>query len=579
MIGNVDNLLKIRELALMLRILEIIKSGQRIVKPVGMACILSITSLSLLEAADQPNILFIFSDDHALRTISAYSGAEGINQTPNIDRIANEGAVFTRSFCGNSICQPSRASILTGKHSHKNGVIRNGSRWDKQQQIFPRLISAAGYQTALVGKWHMHPMPTTEFDYHFTLSGHGGQGRYYNPEFEDNDGKLVKVDGYSTDIITSKAMAWMDGRDKSKPFMLMTQFKSPHTNVMPALRHLSLYKDVTFSVPDTYHSDLSGRNPYLNHSFMKMSGMRDSDVLKTGAQKGTYSLPEKNKKSIIAAKHKGVPGFYSYLTPSQLEKWHAHYDPINAEYGRRLAAGDVSKKEQDEFPYQRYIKDYLRCVAAVDENVGRLLKYLDDNGLSENTIVIYSSDQGFLLGENGMTDKRLMDEVTMQMPFIARWKGVIKPGQRIDSMIQNIDYGPTFIAAAGLPVPEDMQGRSLLPIFKGEEPADWRKSVYYSYHQSGAYNLPKIEGARGERYKIIRYYDHPKLKLGEQWELFDLKLDPKEQKSLATNPEYAEVMKKMRAELDALRDQYDVKAYEKKSPVRQAKHSPKRGVN
>jgi len=538
---------------------------------------LGAVSISMVQAADRPNILFIFSDDHALRTISAYAGKEGINKTPNIDRIANEGAVFTRSFCGNSICQPSRASILTGKHSHKNGVISNGSAWDNKQQLFTRLLSDGGYQTAMIGKWHMHPTPSDEFDYHCTLTGHGGQGRYYNPEFINHDGKTEMVEGYSTDIIATKAMAWMDGRDKSKPFLLMTQFKSPHTNVMPALRHLDLYKEVTFPVPESYHSSLEGRNEYLKHTFMRMSGMKAVDVLKTGPAKGTYTLPGNNEREIKLAQKKGIPKFYSYMTPAQLDVWHAHYDPVNAEYGRRLAAGKVSKKEQSEFPYQRYIKDYLRCVAAVDENVGRLLKYLDDHGLAKNTIVIYSSDQGFFLGENGWTDKRLMDEVTMQMPFVMRWPGKLKPGQRIDAMIQNIDYAPTFLDAAGLKVPKDMQGRSILPLLNGEVPSDWRKSVYYSYHQAGAYNLPKIEGARGDRYKIVRYFSHPKLDLGEQWELFDLKNDPNEQKSLADDPEYAGVMKKMRAELDALRQQYDVTVEQNKAPKEKPNKKKKRG--
>jgi len=552
------------------------KHHRNTLKLAGLGLVLSGVSLAFVQAADRPNILFIFSDDHALRTISAYAGKDGINKTPNIDRIANEGAVFTRSFCGNSICQPSRASILTGKHSHKNGVIINGSEWDNTQQVFPRLLSAAGYQTALIGKWHMHPMPSTEFDYHFTLSGHGGQGRYYNPEFEDNDGKTVEVEGYSTDIIATKAMAWMDGRDKSKPFLLMAQFKSPHTNVMPALRYLDLYEDVTFPVPASYHSDMKGRNEYLKHTFMRMSGMKATDVLKTGPAKGTYTLPGNDPKEIKEAEKKGIPKFYSYLTPEQLDKWHAHYDPVNAEYGRRLAAGEVSEKEKFEFPYQRYIKDYLRCVAAVDENVGRLLKYLDDHDLAKNTIVIYSSDQGFFLGENGMTDKRLMDEVTMQMPFVMRWPRKLKPRQRINAMIQNIDYAPTFLEAAGLKVPKDMQGRSILPLLNGNVPSDWRKSVYYSYQQAGAYNLPKIEGARGERYKIIRYYNHPKLDFGEQWELFDLKADPTEQKSLADDPEYAGVMKKMRAELDTLRKQYDVTVEESVAPKEKTKKKKKR---
>lgn len=515
-------------------------------------------SLQAAEQSSRPNILFIFSDDHALRTISSYAGEEAINSTPNIDRIAKEGAIFTKSFCANSICQPSRATILTGKHSHVNGVMTNGSKWNPKQQVFTRLLSRSGYQTAMIGKWHMHPMPSTEFDYHKTLTGHGGQGRYYNPEFVTHDGRTIVEKGYSTDIIAEESMEWMDQRDKSKPFMLMCQFKSPHTNVMPAIRHLKKYEDQEIPVPDTYHSDNKGRSSYLSKTWMKMSGMSAPDVLKTGPAHGTYDL----KKSSYGKKKKkkgALPGYYHYMDAKDLKAYHDHYDPINAEYGRRLAAGEVSEQEKLEYPYQRYIKDYLRCVAAVDENVGKLLDYLDKNGLTENTLVVYSSDQGFFLGEHGWTDKRLMDEVTMKMPFVIRWPAKIQAGQRPPQMVQNIDYAPTFLDAAGLEVPQDMQGRSFLPILKGENVSDWRESLYYHYHHSGAYNLPKIEGVRGDRYKLVRYYDHPRLKLGEQWELFDLEKDPKEMQSLHQNPEYAGIMKEMQQKLHDVRLQYGAK--------------------
>jgi N-acetylglucosamine-6-sulfatase len=336
---------------------------------------------------------------------------------------------------------------------------------------------------------------------------------------------------------------------------MMTQFKSPHTNVMPPLRHLDLYADLEIPVPESYHSKLDGRSDYLSHTWMRMRGMKSPDVLKTGPSKGAYTLSKRGTKR-GGRKVDALPKFYSCMTPAQLETWHAHYDPVNEAYARRLAAGEVPEKEQAEFPYQRYVKDYLRCVAAIDENVGRLLDHLDQAGLAENTIVIYSSDQGFFLGENGWTDKRLMDEVTMSMPFLIRWPGKVKPGQRIEALIQNIDYAPTFLEAAGIPVPGDMDGRSLLPVFGGKVPEDWRESLYYQYHQAGAYNLPKIEGVRTERYKLIRYFGHPRLKLGEQWELFDLEKDLAEQRSEHANPEYASVVEMMRAELGALRKQF-----------------------
>jgi arylsulfatase A-like enzyme len=448
----------------------------------------------------KPNILFIFSDDHALRTISAYAGGGGMNRTPNIDRLAEQGAVFTRSFCGNSICQPSRASILTGKHSHKNGVLSNGSKWDPKQVVFPRLLKAAGYQTAMIGKWHMHPFPSDEFEYHKTLSGHGGQGRYYNPEFVTMDGETVVEEGYSTDVITNESIEWLEGRDKERPFLLMTQFKSPHTNVMPALRHLGMFADVELPVPASYHSDLAGRNGYLKETWMRMHGMSAPDVIKTGPAKGKYELPGEDRKSQQEARDRGIPGFYSYMTPEQLDAWHAHYDPLNEKWARRLAEGKVSEKEKKEFPYQRYVKDYLRCVAAIDENVGRLIDWVDKAGIADNTIVIYSSDQGFFLGENGWTDKRLMDEVTMQMPFLIRWPGRVKPGQRISS-----DDSEHRLRADLPRRGREWRSRRKCRAVRccrcsaGEVPEDWRKSLFYQYHQAGAYNLPKIEGVRTDR--------------------------------------------------------------------------------
>ncbi|MBF0196717.1 MAG: sulfatase [Planctomycetes bacterium] len=520
--------------------------------------IVSLAPLTSAWCGSKPNILFIFSDDHALRTISAYTQGKGINKTPSIDRIATEGAIFTRSYCTNSICQPSRASILTGKHSHKNGVLTNGSAWNSKQQIFPRLLKSAGYTTAMIGKWHMHPFPSNEFDYHKTLSGHGGQGRYFNPEFVNHQGNTVVEKGYSTDVITNESIEWMKKQSKDSPFLLMCQFKSPHTNVMPPVRNLKMYSDGDLPIPDSYHSNHSGRSSYLTKTWMKMNGMRAPHVLKTGPAKGTYSLSKKGKRK-VAKKYETSLQYYGYMDPEDLDAYHAHYDPINAEYGRRLAAGEVSEKEKLERPYQLYVKDYLRCVAAVDQNVGRLLEYLDESGLAKNTIVVYASDQGFFLGENGWTDKRLMDDVTLSMPFVIRWPGVIAPGQRIDAMIQNIDYAPTFLEAAGLPIPSDIQGRSLLPFFKGKGPAQWRDSIYYHYYNSGDYNLPKIEGVRTSNHKLIRYYDHPRLKLGVHWELFDLNNDPNEQNSVFDSVEYAPVLRELQKELDSLRQSFEVK--------------------
>jgi len=527
-------------------------SRQYLVKHLVVLGLLIVTA-SGAKAAVKPNILFIFSDDHALSAIGAYN--PGFAQTPNIDRLAEQGAVFTQSFCENSICQPSRAAVLTGKFSHLHGVKTNGSPWDSKQQLFTRLLQKAGYQTAMIGKWHMHPFPSDEFDYHKTLTANGGQGRYYNPAFVAHDGSIVIEKGYSTDIVTSESIEWMKKRDKTKPFLMMCQFKAPHTNVMPPLRNLGMYRDEDVPIPDTYYDDYENRTDYVKHSWMKMHGMKSPEVLKITPLQGGYELPTPRGPELQC---KGDFKHLGNMTEAERKEWHRHYDPQNEDYRRRVASGELTGNALYEYRYQRYIKDYLRVVAAVDENVGRLLDWLDKSGLADNTIVIYSSDQGFYLGEHGWSDKRLMYEESVRMPFIIRWPERIKPGQRIDAMIQNVDYAPTFLDIAGLDIPSDMQGRSLLPIFDGKTPADWRDSIYYHYYHSGAYNLPKIEGGRGQRFKLIRYYGHPKLDYGEQWELFDLQKDPKELKSEYDNPEYATIRKRMMRELYDLRDKYDV---------------------
>lgn len=408
----------------------------------------------------------------------------------------------------------------------------------------------------MIGKWHMHPFPTDEFDYHKTLTANGGQGRYYNPAFVTHDGKVVVEKGYSTDIVTTESIEWMAQRDPDRPFLMMCQFKAPHTNVMPALRHLPLYRDQDVPMPDTYFDEYANRNEYVQKSWMRMHGMKSPGVVKITPPYGSYQLPKVQPGP--EQQYRGDFGFLANLSEDERRQWHAHYDAENEDYRQRVASGELVGKKLAAYRYQRYLKDYLRVVAAIDENVGRLLDWLDKNGLAENTIVIYSSDQGFFLGEHGWSDKRLMYEESLQMPFILRWPGQIAPGSRIDAMIQNIDYAPTFLQAAGLAVPADMQGRSLLPLLAGQTPADWRTSIYYHYYHAGAYNLPKIEGVRNERYKLIRYYAHPNLDLGEQWELFDLQADPKELRSQYANAEYATVRNRLETELDRLREQYQV---------------------
>ena len=488
----------------------------------------------------KPNILFIFSDDHALRAIGAYGS--GLNKTPNIDRIANEGALFTRSYNTNSICCPSRASILTGKHSHKNGVTGNGSKWNSNQFVFTRALSRTGYSTALIGKWHIKGLPAAgEFDHFQILSGGGGQGHYYNPEFVNMDGSTEHATGYSTDIITNKSINWMTKqRAAGKPFMLMCNFKAPHIHRIPPPRHMNNYDDVTLPIPSTFFDDFKNRSPYAGKCWMKLAGMQEP-ILNITPRAGRYDINERKFE------------FLKRMTPDQRDAFHRSYDPDNDAYRRDRAAGKLNGDDLSRYKYQRFIKDYIRCVDAIDDNVGRLLKWLEDNNLADNTVVVYSSDQGFFTGEHGWNDKRWMYEETVSMPLMMRWPGHIKPGTRVNAMVQNIDYAPTFLDIAGAKTPDEVQGRSLLPLFSGNTPSDWRKAIYYHYYDDGSYNLPRFEGVRDARYKLVNYY-FPK----QEWELFDLEKDPNEIRSVYGDPAYAEVQKKLNQDLQRLRKQYDL---------------------
>ena len=494
--------------------------------------------LPLTHAADRPNIVFIFSDDHATQAIGAYGSQ--INKTPNIDRIAREGGVFFNSFCANSICGPSRACILTGKHSHLNGFLRNGNRFDGQQTTFPPLMQQAGYQTAMIGKWHLNTDPVG-FDYWEVLPG---QGNYYNPDFLQMDGRRQRFEGYCTDLITEKALTWLENRDKSKPFLLMCQHKAPHRNWAPAPRHFDLFpKDVP--EPPTLMDDYAGRSSLLKENEMSIRNhFHWGHDMKF---KGENQFPE-------AFRGRHANGEYRRMTAQQKKTWDAKYEPENQAFIEKMKAGDYSPEDIVRWKYQRYIKDYLKCVAAVDDSVGTLLQYLDDQDLAQDTIVIYSSDQGFYLGEHGWYDKRWMFEESLQMPFVIRWPGVLDPGTKSQALIQNIDYGPTFLDAAGVPIPPEMQGRSLLPVLQdaGDPPSDWRDAIYYAYYENAAVHaVPIHDGVRSERYKLMFF---PR---GRQWQLFDLQEDPQELKSVHADPEYAQVLAGMQQRYRELRKFYD----------------------
>ena len=468
-----------------------------------------------------PNILFIFTDDHASHAMSCYGSK--INETPNLDRIARGGMLFRNCFCTNSICGPSRAVILTGKHSHLNGFRQNGDRFDGSQQTFPKLLQAAGYQTAVIGKWHLETDPTG-FDYWEILYG---QGPYYNPPM-NRMGKRIRHTGYTTEIITDRALDWLqNGRDSAKPFLLMYQHKAPHRDWEPGPDYLTMYDDVTIPEPDNLFDDYSGRGTAAKTQEMTVArDLNDRDLKLT---------PPPN------------------LTPEQLEQWNAAYEPKNEAFRE----ANLSGKELVRWKYQRYIKDYLRSVAAVDDNVGRVLDYLDESGLADNTVVVYSSDQGFYLGDHGWFDKRFMYEESLRMPLLVRWPGVVEAGSENTDLVQNLDFAETFLEIAGVPVPADVQGRSLVPLLKGDTQDDWRDSIYYHYYEFDgdrrtAHMVRRHNGVRTDRYKLIHFYN-----LGE-WELYDLERDPREMQSVYGDPDYADVVRDLKAELERLQQQYRV---------------------
>lgn len=481
----------------------------------------SLVIASLLAKTDRPNILFIFTDDHATQAISAYGGmlAE-IAPTPNLDRLASEGILFRKAYVTNSICGPARAVIQTGKYSHLNGFRQNGDRFDGSQATAPKYMQKAGYQTAIVGKWHLASLPTG-YDHYEVLRG---QGDYYNPMLITN-GENVNHVGYTTDIITEQSLDWLkEERDPNKPFLLMVQQKAPHGRWEPAIRHLELFDDIEMPEPETLFDDYSGRARPISQNRARM-------------------LEEMND-------HRLMIKYSSKHTPEQLEPFDAYFRPRN----EAMLAANLNDVERKKWNYQRYIKNYLRCVKAVDESIGELLDYLDETGLAENTIVIYSSDQGFYLGEHGLFDKRWMYEESLRTPLIVRWPGVAKAGSVNDSdIVSNLDYPETFLDLAGVDVPSDMQGRSLVPVLKGQTPSDWRKYHYYHYYEHGGHGVPIHFGVTDGRFKLIRYPDSE----NDTWELFDLKNDPMEMKNIyaQASPEIQQTLKR---QLDRLRSQYDL---------------------
>jgi N-acetylglucosamine-6-sulfatase len=488
------------------------------------------------ESPSRPNIIFIFADDHATQAIGAYGSV--INETPHIDRLANEGVLFRNSFCGNSICAPSRATVLTGLHSASNGVLRNGNTFDGSQPTFPKRLNEAGYNTALIGKWHLAGDPTG-FDHWRVLPG---QGQYYNPDFRTPDGE-VRIPGHVTELTTDLALEWLEsGRDPEAPFLLMCQHKAPHRSWMPAPQDLGLFRDENIPEPPTLFDDYSGRSGPAGDQEMEIARhLSDHYDLKLDLPQDTASLKGPDS---------WVEGMRARLSAEQLAAWDAAYAEENAAFLADPPTGDALVR----WKYQRYLKNYLRCVAGVDRSVGRILAWLDEHPkIAANTMVVYSSDQGFYLGEHGWYDKRWMYEESLAMPLVVRWPGHAQAGSEVASLVQNIDYAPTFLEIAGVTSEDPVHGQSLVPLLKGEKPADWRDAIYYRYAESRAtHRVAAHVGVRTDRYKLMHFHE-PEY---DSWELYDLESDPLELNSVADDPAYADIRADLQLRLRELQAQY-----------------------
>ncbi len=476
-----------------------------------------------------PNILFIMSDDHAVPAVSAYGG--GLSSTPNIDRLANEGARFDAAFVTNSICTPSRAVILTGKHSHANGVLTLSDTFDGSQQTLAKLLQAAGYHTGMVGKWHLKSEPTG-FDQYAVLPG---QGLYYDPLLRHTgnwpDAQAHK--GYVTDVITDHALEFLEDRPSDKPFFLMYHHKAPHDIFVPKDEHRGMFAD---SIPEP---------PTLFEDLRERIALRETTEL-------------------VGMKHLafGTPEWRWFLErvryrPEEIAAWERELSGVK---------GKALKKAQ----YQIYMRRYLQCVYSIDENVGRVLDYLDEKGLAQDTLVIYTSDQGFFLGEHGLYDKRFIYEPSLRIPLVVRWPEGIPAGTHAEKLVQNLDFAPTMLEAAGVKAPADMHGRSFLSIAQGNPPADWRDAIYYRYWMNRAhFNVPAHLGVRTERYKLAYFYDKNTgpdgrtsvrgAKAGVRdpfWEFYDLKEDPLEVHNLIDEKRYQDQIQALAKRLIELRKQY-----------------------
>lgn len=530
--------------------------------------IISLAALSCVTAAyaqqqkakQHPNIVYIMCDDHAYQCISAYGSAlSKLAPTPNIDRLAERGMRFDRAFVENSLSTPSRACLMTGQYSHQNGQRQLGEGIDTTRTFFTELLQEAGYQTAVVGKWHMGCDPKG-FDYYHVYND---QGQYWNPQYRgtDTNNEFVVEEGYSTDLTTDHALDFIEHRDPSKPFCLLLHHKAPHRNWQANLKYLGMYDDVEFPMPENFYDDYATRGSAAHTQ--KMSVTRDM------RWEQDFKVPEmldlNNPDSQDS--YNALMGEINRMTPEQRSAWGRYYFPRN----RRLLEAQLKGKDLDNWKYQVYIRDYMSVIASVDESVGRVLDYLDKNGLTDNTMIVYTSDQGFYMGEHGWFDKRFMYEESLRTPLIVSYPGHTKPGSVCNRLVQNIDYAPTFLALAGVKQPKDMPGRSLVPVLdNGDNVKNWRQSIYYHYYDYPTYHMVrKHDGVRTDRYKLIHFYGkggldavpenkyqnvpgtreyatlkglesigyfEPKDEAVDYCELYDLQADPHEQNNIFGKP-------------------------------------------
>jgi len=497
-----------------------------------MLCLL-IGSFTEKEEAQRPNILFIMTDDHTQQALHAYGhGLLDSVYFPNMDRLAKEGALFKNSFVTNSICAPSRAVLLTGKYSHLNGKIDNVGPFDWDQAIYPKMLQAVGYETALIGKIHLGGKPQG-YNYSLTLPG---QGNYYNPEFIKNGEEELKFEGHCEALIPQFVMDWLDNDwDRSKPFAINYHTKAPHRNWMPEQKYLDLYEDQEFDFPDNFFDDYEGRGSAAREQKMEIV----NDMY--------WGWDMKFEKDPFTGEESELSAPFNRMSKEEMDAWNAVYGPPNKAFLETKPSGEELAK----FMYHRYLRDYLKVVKSVDDGIGLVLDYLEKQGLLENTIVVYTSDQGFYLGEHGWYDKRFMYEQSLSTPLLVRYPKEIQAGTVVEEMVMNLDHAPTILDYAGISKPLEMQGESWRKLAAGES-IPWRDAIYYHYYEyPGPHSVKRHYGVRTDRYKLIHFYHDV-----DEWEMYDLQTDPDEMQSIYGNPEYAEVQEMLHKRLGELRLQY-----------------------